>query len=118
MRCLVATIRREVFLSQIRSGGFRVERLTCLASSAVLHLNQVMKKDIREAMRNAISGWQLILDLPCFKAEEARAHEKDQWRSALRWPVKGSSLLSKIYVRAIASGVEATSSLFFTVCIR
>ncbi|CAK9044288.1 unnamed protein product [Durusdinium trenchii] len=31
---------------------------------------QVMKKDIREAMRNAISGWQLILDLPCFKAEE------------------------------------------------
>ena len=31
---------------------------------------QVMKKEIREAMRNAISGWQLILELPCFKMEE------------------------------------------------
>ena len=37
-----------------------------------LGLSQVMKKDIREAMKNAIGGWQLILDLPCFKQEEAR----------------------------------------------
>ncbi|CAJ1379394.1 unnamed protein product [Effrenium voratum] len=31
---------------------------------------QVMKRDIREAMRNALTGWHLILDLPCFKEEE------------------------------------------------
>eukprot|EP00439_Symbiodinium_sp_Y106_P018882 s538_g2.t1 len=31
---------------------------------------QVMKKEVREAMRNAIGGWHLILDLPCFKMEE------------------------------------------------
>ncbi|CAE7403604.1 unnamed protein product [Symbiodinium sp. CCMP2592] len=29
-----------------------------------------MKKEVREAMRNAIGGWHLILDLPCFKMEE------------------------------------------------
>eukprot|EP00435_Cladocopium_sp_Y103_P008343 s2426_g2.t1 len=31
---------------------------------------QIMKRDIREAMRNAMGGWQLILELPCFKIEE------------------------------------------------
>ena len=31
---------------------------------------QVMKKEIREAMKNALGGWQLILELPCFKQEE------------------------------------------------
>lgn len=31
---------------------------------------QIMKRDIREAIRNAMGGWQLILELPCFKIEE------------------------------------------------
>ena len=33
-----------------------------------------MKKEIREAMKNALGGWQLILELPCFKQEEARVY--------------------------------------------
>ena len=32
---------------------------------------EIMKRDIREAIRNAMGGWQLILELPCFKIEEA-----------------------------------------------
>eukprot|EP00438_Fugacium_kawagutii_P013534 Skav227869 [mRNA] locus=scaffold2896:29109:35143:+ [translate_table: standard] len=31
---------------------------------------QMIKRDIREAMRNAMQGWQLILELACFKVEE------------------------------------------------
>ena len=37
---------------------------------APLHA-EIMKRDIREAIRNAMGGWQLILELPCFKIEEA-----------------------------------------------
>ena len=42
---------------------------TCLGFG--LGLAEIMKRDIREAMRNAMSGWQLILELPCFRIEEA-----------------------------------------------
>lgn len=44
------------------------EKIQVMGSPA----RKVMKKEIREAMKNALGGWQLILELPCFKQEEAR----------------------------------------------